>query len=249
MATDFQPLYVLASGLYFQNRKMETVANNLANVNTAGFKRDLLSAMGYPVKDTRGELIRKPDSPALASNNFIYPVVGKRKIDLSGGPLIKTGNPLDVAINGEGFFAVKVGNKVLYTRDGHFLIDKRGFLVNQNGYKVLGENGPIYIGRKSITGIRVSKDGSIYADGTKIGKLKIVNLRKIAKVGDNLFSGEPTKAENFAVVQGYLEGSNVNPVKEMVEMIKTVRVYESYTNAMKGIDENNSKLINGILKA
>jgi len=249
MATDFQPLYVLASGLYYQNRKMETITNNLANVNTNGFKRDLLSAMAYPTKDSRKEVFTKENNPLRASNNFIYPVMGKRKIDLSEGDLIKTDNPLDVALNGEGFFTVRVGNKTLYTRDGHFTVDKNGYLVTQSGYKVLGEDGPIYIGRRNLTGIKIAKDGSIYANGTKIGKLKIVNLKELKKFGENLFEGKPVKAQNYTVIQGYLEGSNVNPVKEMVEMIKTVRVYESYANGMKALDENNSKLINGILKA
>lgn len=249
MAVDFQSLYVLASGLYFQNRKLETVANNLANVNTTGFKKDFLSALAEPVppSDTTPDITES--RPFTSAQNFVYPVMGEREIDLSQGALIKTDNPLDVAIEGKGFFTIEVNGKIFYTRDGHFEIDKNGYLVNQNGYKVLGKNGLIKIGRKAISQLKIAKDGSIYVGSKKIAQLRVVALKNLRKVGENLFSGVPTITNNYSIIQGFLEGSNVNPVREMVELIKTTRIYQSYANAIKSIDEDNSKLINGILRA
>jgi flagellar basal-body rod protein FlgG len=249
MASDFQSLYVLSSGLFFQQRKLEVVANNLANINTNGFKKVLLTAQALPVKESsQGEA--KTPQPLKAENNFVYPVMGKQIVDTSGGELKKTDNPLDMAINGKGFFAIKVGDKVLYTRDGHFLLDKNGFLVNQDGFPVLDENGnPIAIGRASLEKVRVTRDGVIFVGTRRVARLKIVELQGVKHVGRNLYTGEEMEAKNYEILQGFVEGSNVNPVEEMTRMIETVRAYQSFANAMKTLDENNSQLINGILKA
>ena len=249
MATDFQSLYVLASGMYYNQRKLEVISNNLANVNTDGFKKELLTAEAYPVKPTPPESFKPKYSPQRSDNNFVYPVMGKEVVVLTQGELKKTDNPLDAAIVGRGFFTVEVNGKLYYTRDGHFLVDKNGYLINQNGYPVMGENGKIYIGRAPLSSVRITKNGDIFVGTTKVGRLKIVDLEGVRHFRDNLYTGKPVKAKNFTVVQGYLEGSNVNPVDEMVRMIETVRAYETYANSIKTVDENNSKLINGILKA
>ena len=249
MASDFQSLYVLASGLFYQQRKLEVVSNNLANLNTNGFKKVLLTAQALPVKEPEGGKAFSP-SPQRAENNFVYPIMGKQKVDTSGGELKKTGNPLDMAINGDGFFAVKVGGKILYTRDGHFLLDKNGYLVNQSGFPVVDENGnKILIGRSSLAEVRVTRDGVIFVRTRRVAKLKIVQLSGVKHIGNNLYIGEEKPAKNYEVVQGFVEGSNVNPVEEMVKMIETVRAYEAFANGMKTLDENHSKLINGVLKA
>jgi flagellar basal-body rod protein FlgG len=249
MASDFQSLYVLSSGLFFQQRKLEVVANNLANVNTNGFKKVLLTAQALPVKEpSEGE--GKTPQPLRAENNFVYPVMGKQIVDTSDGELKKTDNPLDMAINGRGFFALKVGDKVLYTRDGHFLLDKNGFLVNQDGFPVLDENGnPIAIGRAPLETVRVTRDGVIFVGTRRVARLKIVELQGIKHVGKNLYTGEERGAKDYEILQGFVEGSNVNPVEEMTRMIETVRAYQSFANAMKSLDDSHSQLINGILKA
>ena len=250
MATNFQSIYILASGLLYQQRKLDVIANNLANIDTDGFKKVLLTAQAYSVKNSDESENLNPSSPLNPSNNFVYPVMGIEKVDTSPGELKRTGNPLDVAINGKGFFAVKVGDKVFYTRDGHFLLDPQGYLITQNGNPVLDENGnKILIGNAPLSSIKITKDGTIFVGTRWIAKLKVVNLKGIKHVGNNLYTGEITKNEPFEVVQGYLEGSNVNPVEEMTRMIETVRAYEAFANAMKTLDENDSKLINEILKA
>ena len=126
MASDFQSLYVLSSGLFFQQRKLEVVANNLANVNTNGFKKALLTAQALPVKEpSEGE--GKTPQPLRAENNFVYPVMGKQIVDTSDGELKKTDNPLDMAINGRGFFALKVGIKFSTPATGTFSWTKTAF--------------------------------------------------------------------------------------------------------------------------
>ena len=252
MATDFQPIYILASGLLYQQRKLDVIANNLANVDTDGFKKVLLTAQAYPVRDndTNAEKVFNPTSPLRPSNNFVYPIMGAEKVDTSPGELKRTGNPLDVAINGNGFFAVKVGDKVFYTRDGHFLLDPQGYLITQNGNPVLDENGKkILIGNAPLSSIKITKDGTIFVGTRWVAKLKVVNLKEVKHVGNNLYTGKVVKTKPYEIVQGYLEGSNVNPVEEMTKMIETVRAYEAFANAMKTFDEDNSKLINEILKA
>jgi len=249
MASEFQPLYILASGLFFQQRKLEKISNNLANIDTNGFKRELITAQAYYVKEENPPKLNQINSPQRAENNFVYPIIGKSKVDLSPGELIKTDNPLDLAIEGEGFFSVEVNGKTYYTRDGHFLVDRNGYLVNQNGFPVLGEGGKIYIGRKPLSSVRVTRDGIVYVGTNRVAKLKIVALKEIKKFGNNLFEGKEIKTKNYTVLQGYLEGSNVNPVEEMVRMIETIRAYETFANGLKAEDENNNKLINNTLRA
>jgi len=254
MAVDFQSLYVLASGLYYRNRKLEVISNNLANVKTQGFKKDLISAMAFPPKSSTEEdsvKIPNPTSPENPANNFLYPIVGKEKIDLTQGELIKTSSPFDFAIEGKGFFVVKTPDgRVLYTRNGHFLVDKEGFLITANtGYRVLDETGnEIFIaGNKQIS---VSKKGEIYANGLRIGKFKIVLLKDIKKFGNSFFIGkEAGTSTDYTILQGFLEGSNVNPIREMVDLIQNQRAYESYANAIKSLDRINSKVINETLRA
>ena len=251
MALDFQPIYILASGLFYRQRELEVVANNLANVDTPGFKRVLLTAMAYPVKSPKEVLLTTPpDSPKRSENNFVYTVMGKQKVDTTEGPLEHTGNPLDVAISGKGFFAVEVKGKVLYTRDGHFLLDPQGYLVNQNGYPVLDSSGrKILIGRAPLEEVKITRDGVIFVGNRRVAKLKIVDLEGVKHVGENLYRGEREKpAVDYTVLQGYLEGSNVNPVEEMVRMTQTMRAYQAVANALKSIDTVNGNLINGILK-
>ena len=129
-------------------------------------------------------------------------------------------------------------------------MDKNGFLVNQDGFPVLDENGnPIAIGRAPLETVRVTRDGVIFVGTRRVARLKIVELQGIKHVGKNLYTGEERGAKDYEILQGFVEGSNVNPVEEMTRMIETVRAYQSFANAMKSLDDSHSQLINGILKA
>ncbi len=247
MATDFQSIYVLADGMLYQQRKLDVVANNLANVNTPGFKKDLINAQAYYINGEKE--LQKVNSPENPAANFVYPVIEGIHTVFSDGALIKTSNPFDLALQGEGFFAVKAGNQVLYTRNGHFLLNRDGYLVTQDGYLVLGTNGPIKI-PPTAKRVSISKDGSVYVNGQKIAVLAVVDLSNPTKVGDNLYKGNPQgRAKNYTVLQGYLESSNVNPVKEMVRLIETQRAYEAMANSLKSEGDLASKVVNNVLKA
>jgi len=130
------------------------------------------------------------------------------------------------------------------------LLSHNGFLVNQDGFPVLDENGnPIAIGRAPLETVRVTRDGVIFVGTRRVARLKIVELQGIKHVGKNLYTGGEREANDYEILQGFVEGSNVNPVEEMTRMIETVRAYQSFANAMKSLDDSHSQLINGILKA
>jgi flagellar basal-body rod protein FlgF len=153
MALDYQPMYVLASGISLEQRRLDVVANNIANADTPGFKKDFLSALAYYTPDATKEPGNAPDNP---SNNYVYPIMEKIYTNYTEGPIKKTDNPLDLAINGKGFFKVMNGKgffkvmngkgEIFYQRRGDFQLDKNGYLVNHYGMKVLGpKNQPIQI--------------------------------------------------------------------------------------------------------
>mgnify|MGYP005833195953 CR=1 FL=1 len=227
----YRGIYIALSGAILKETQLETITRNLSNSNTIGYKREGLSFRDCIVSEERGRI--------MASASSV-------NIDFSEGQLIRTGNTLDIAINGDGFISL-AGNR--YTRRGDLKRDKDGFLTTREGIRVLGKNGPIRIpdGR-----IEVDREGNIAVNGVTIDRIKIVNLsinNNMVRVGDSAFyteeAGKETKAE---VLQGYLEGSNVNVIDEMVKMITTLREFESYQKVIHAFDEATSKLSNEIMK-
>ena len=150
----------------------------------------------------------------------------------SPGSIERTSNPLDVAINGEGFFAVQMPDgQIGYTRDGHFQKTANGTLVNTSGYPVMGQGGAITI-PDNATEVIIDENGVISTQEGPIGSLQIVefeNVQDLRAHGSNLYltDGAVQPAENSEVRQGFLEGSNVNPVTEMTRMIDIMREYQS----------------------
>ncbi len=231
MALTVQPLYVLASGGERALEDLDVITNNLANLNTPGFKRLLLEEMSQHIPENRGD----------ANNLFIFPRFKSTPVVLSQGPLRKTGAPLDLALKGRGFFAVRAKSGELYTRNGHFFIDSLGRLVDSKGNPVLDISGNeiVFQGKGKVV---ITQDGVVYEGSQQVGILKIVDFNSVVPVGDSYYKGVgspmPTDA---AVLQGYLEGSNVNPVKEMVKLIEAQRVFEIYGNLMRSLDSLNLK--------
>ena len=210
-----------------QERKLEVTSNHLANVDTAGFKKDVLS--------------------------FDKVFKAKLNTDLTQAGVKNTGNPLDLALTDEGFFKVETPSGVRYTRNGTFSLNSEGVLVNQSGDSVLGQNGPITIVGNNV---EINAAGEIRGDGAIIDTLDIVtfdNLEQLQKEGVDNFvytgtdNGEIPPA-NIAVVQGALEMSGVKAVEEMVNMIDHHRMYETFQKMMMTFDEVDDKAINSLGK-
>jgi flagellar basal-body rod protein FlgG len=230
------------SGKVAAERRLEVVANNLANALTPGFKA---SRPVYNGSTMDGDI--QPDQVQQT-----YVNIPDTYVHFSDGPLIATGNKLDLAINGSGFFEVSTPNGTMYSRDGHCTLSTDKKLVTMDGYPVAGQNG----GEITVNGtnVAVGMDGSITVDGAQVDKLKVVDFsdkKGLKNIGSNLFvntsaTNTETAAENFSVKQGYYEASNVDVTKEMVDMISSMRAYEAYTKADQAVDESLGQLIDTV---
>src|SRR5262249_9339987 len=204
-------------------QRMDTTANNLPNMTTAGFKAEHL---------VMRQLSERPASADESPTDINFVDAWQLQRDFSAGPLEQTGNPLDMAVDGKGFFAVQTADGEAYTRDGRFSMDNQGRVVTRNGDPVQGEGGPLTI---NPTGgpISVSREGSISQDGAVIGKFKVVEFKTpggLEKTGENYWRATdeaPGAPQDSKVVSGFLENSNVNPVSELTHMIEISRTYES----------------------
>lgn len=223
-------------------REFNIIANNLANVSTAGFKRrcntfsKILSAQGMqPNSGTGGE--------SELTSTF----------DFSQGNFIETGRTLDFALCGKGFFVIETPEGPLYTRNGTFSLNQNGQIVDSSGRAVSGESGIISIPSSvSPSQISVSSDGTISAAGASVGKFKLVDFKdkesELTAAGMNCYSApKDIKAgatENLIVKQGYQEGSNVQMVEELVDMIMVSRLYEANMKFLTVGSDNTKNLIN-----
>ena len=217
-----------------QEQRLNQIANNLANVNTSGYKKEDITfwEMMFKAADNR-------------------PRVGKALkiiIDQQQGPAEQTDNPLDFAINGQGFFKIQTPNGIRYTRNGNFTLNNAGQLSTADGNLVLGNGGPIVLSSEKVN---VARDGQISANGQVINKLSLVSfadLNSLVKQGANLFKLKTGGAAEEQVAdpniqQGYLEGSNVNIVKGMTEMIDLQRAYQAQQKAIQTTDELDQQSI------
>jgi flagellar basal-body rod protein FlgG len=245
-------IYVAASGAMLQQMRMDVLANNLANVNTVGYKADTtIFRIFDPNAPTEAVRIKETDSVKQRLSPFTPPF--DTITDFSAGPSKQTQNPLDLSIFGQGFFAVQTPAGVQYTRQGTFRLDQESVLVTREGYPVLGDRGSI----KMVPGdVLIDETGNISVNDERIDTLKIVDFSKpyeLKKSGDTLFmpqneSVRPIDAEGFSIHQGYLELSNINTIRAMTEMIESLRVFESYQKVIKSVDDINSKAVNEIAK-
>ena len=273
-------IYTSTAGMLIQEREQEVIANNIANANTVGFKRAIAVFQEKPVD----EIVRLEKSD---QNYPYYPhlkeeiigktgkgvLVEKTVQDLQEGAIRQTGNRLDFAISGAGYFAVEgPQKKVFFTRAGNFTVNQNGELVTQQGYRVLGVAGgnyeegmpvidkkgevifplePIELGNGLDGKVTVDTEGRIYVGNDYTGiDLKTFNIKEenLIPYGQNLFSsyGEVTYNGKSNVLQGYLEMSNVNSVKELVRMIQGMRTYEFNQKLIRTQDETLGKLISRI---
>ncbi|RKY87056.1 flagellar basal-body rod protein FlgF [candidate division KSB1 bacterium] len=234
-------IYTAASGMVSLQLKNEVITNNIANVNTTGFKREGVF---------RKTLIDKVKILKMNSGDFVnLDEVDEVRIDFKQGNLYSTGNPLDTAIDGKGFFSVQTPNGIRYTRNGSFTIDNERYLTTTNGYRLLGQNGPIQINGQNVF---IGDDGSIIVDGQIVENLRIMDFPEpyvMNKIGDGLFEADETQAipaRNFKIKQGFLEESNVNAVKEMVDLIELSRDYDSNQRTITIQDSTLDKAVNEV---
>ena len=232
-------IYTVASGGVAALERLQAVAQNLANINTAGYRAERVVFQVQPL--TGGP--RGAVDPVLSRTS--QQVVQAATIrDFSPGPIHETGNPLDVALSGDGFFVITTARGERYTRQGSFSLDAQGYLVTARGDRVQGDGGDVSIGEHDI---RIGDDGSIFADNQPVGRLKVVGFGEkpaLVPEGDALFAPAtpqvtPTTLEGaqVQVAQAHLEGANVNAVAGLEELIEVSRGYESYMNALRRLDE------------
>lgn len=240
-------LYTSALGLSVSNKQQEITSNNLANAQTAGYKKDVLVAESFPemlmyrlnAPEDYGKIPPQVGSVSLGVNiDQIY-------IDQSAGTRKSSDNPLAMSLSGEGYFTVNAPQGERYTRNGEFSLDAQGRLVTTAGYPVMGSKGEIII---SGTDVQVDDQGQIYSDGALVDGLKIVDFSTpLSKEGETLFYGEnPQAVANPLVVQGTIEESNVEPLTEMVNMITIMRAYEANQKVIQAIDSTLDKAVNEV---
>jgi len=205
-------------------RQMDVVANNIANLNTTGFKAEQLLFEEYKMP------VAKDRDFAFPDQRLSYTADWATIHNMATGAVTDTGNPLDVALDGEGFLAVQTPQGERYTKAGSMAIDAGGTLVDLQGNPVMSDLGPISF-TSTETDIRITADGTIATSEGVKGKLKIVEFadpQAATREGSNLWAGgDPQPATQTRVVQGSIEKSNVSGIAEMTEMIRVQRAYES----------------------
>ena len=248
-------MYTALFGALANEHRVNNIANNLANVTTTGYKRDLLS-----FKDTflmyAHDQIMEPQANLRSEKLFPEPMhmararIAYAKTDFEQGSLKITGAPFDLAIAGDGFFKVQTPQGEFYTRNGHFRLTGEGVVITEQGFPVLSDGGEITL-PEGVTHFTIAESGEIYADGALVGQIGLVgveNPANLEKLGGNMYRPRPGTevAEIEAggyVAQGFLEVSNVNPVYEMVNMIEAQRQFEAYAKVMQTADAIDKETI------
>lgn len=227
-------------------RQLGVVANNLANMSTNGYKASEMMFVEHVVKSKGGERLI---SPKLTYTRDIA-----TRINTADGAIETTDNPLDLAIRNDGFFVVRdANNKEFYTRSGQFRLDSSGKIVNQQGHALLAGGGqPVILG-PTDTEIQVGRDGVISTENGQLGKLRIVkfdNPQDLKRTSGALYtSTKPaTEVENADVIQGALEGSNVEPISEMAKMIHLHRNFESVKSFIEREDERQREMVRSLAR-
>lgn len=224
-------------------KQMDFVSNNMANMNTAGYKQDEAVFSSYLVRTLNGRELAK--TPVYFTQDYAT------FKDFSEGMISETGNTFDVAIKGDGFFAIQTDAGERYTRKGQFTLNADGQLVTNDGYTVLSENNePFFIapGEREVT---ISENGEVSTENGIIGRMKVVSFadnQKLLKVAGTMFENTEGNdmiigAENVRILQGSIEKSNVNAISEMTKMVNLQRSYEM---VQQMIDEEHDRLTNTI---
>jgi len=211
-------LYIAASGMVAEQVRQDQLSNDLANTSTPGYKPDESPQHSFGavlLANTKG-------GPAIGSVNMGV-ALGKTYTDMTPGSVQETGEPLDFAIEGSGFFAVQTAQGVRYTRDGQFTASAQGVLTDANGNPVLGQGG---------AQVKVGASGTV-----PVSALGVFDVPGAIKQGENLYTGAAAGKASATVRQGALEGSGVDAAKVMVEMITSLRSFQSGQQAIQAIGQ------------
>ena len=235
-------LYVSASGMIPHVKKQELSANNISNASSPGFKRDAV----FTKELTRAEKRHVPQM-----SDWQQPMIDEVYTDFAPGIFDRTGNPLDLAIDGDGFFTLLTPDgQTALTRSGSFGVDANGFLMFPEGNLVMGEGGPIEVGDGDLS---VSASGEVSVNGISVGRIQaqtVLDLDQLHKVGGSLFvvpeGVELVPVEKAVIRQGFLETSNVDIVGEMIDMIVSFRSYEANAKAVQSQDQSLEHLFNRV---
>jgi flagellar basal-body rod protein FlgF len=264
-------VYAALSGAMAQAQRLDTIANNIANVNTPGFKRDEQVFREYLTANEKDDQVldatKIPNSIEsfydMRGGDISYVDTAGTYTDYSQGRLVSTGGQLDVAIDGQGFFEVMTPQGLRLTRQGGFNIDGQGQLVTKEGYPVMAQAEPgadpaARVVRVNGEGaLRIAENGQVFQGNDALGQLAVVEVAdrdQLSKIGNGFFDfkvgtqPELTNAANIMLRQGFIETSNVNIVKEMTDMISATRTFETAKKAIDAYDSMNDKLINQVAK-
>lgn len=252
-------IYTAVSGMITEEAKQNVITNNLSNANTNGFKSDNLAVKDF--KEVMLENHASKDGNNYTANKLGSISLGSRidetATDFTQGTISSTDSNTDFALEGAGFFTVSRNNgttsKNYYTRDGHFHVNMQGYLVTDNGDNVLGKNvntgneENIYVGAGNLT---LNATGTLSIDGKPsytFATANFNNYKALTKVGDNLYEGsDPIAAANLGISQKALEKSNVNVTNQVVDMLTTMRNFETNQKVIQALDETLGQAVNDV---
>lgn len=262
-------IFTAVSGAVAQSEKLDTIANNMANVNTPAYKKDQQVFQEYLTSyEKQQDVIEAPKVPAEIESFYNMNGGDKSYVDVAGtyvnfrqGQMKPTNNKLDVGVEGKGFFEVLTPQGVRYTRNGALTFDQQGTLTTKQGYPILSQGTGDPQGRQLRLEVgedfQITPDGDVYQNQNLIGRLSVVefgNRQALRKQGASLYSVTNTVAttitpsNEYRLHQGYLEASNVNIVQEMTDMLQTTRTFESTQKAIQAYDKMEQLLVNEIPK-
>jgi len=239
-----QGIYTAAAGAIAMEEMLAIISNNLANINTAGFKKNALV-----FEDFQKTLDTSMLSPGQYRAVPVDVVAGGQYIDMAQGSFKDTGNPLDVAVVGEGFFVVNTENGLRYTKAGSFQISPEGLLVTPQGHAVQGEGGDITAGSGQVT---IDSRGAVMVDGeaTDVLQIAVIERDALERAGGSLFTVRdgyaPAIVEAPDIRQGCIESANVDPIVEMVGLITTQRAYEAFQRIIRSVSDSYTQSVHNV---
>ena len=226
--------YIILSDQIGLRKQIDIIANNVANADTPAYKAEYLRFAQHIASPT-------------TNDRLAFTAASDLQRDSSEGALSMTGNPLDLAIRGDGYFAVETDKGVLYTRNGRFTLNNDGEIVDSRGGRLLWEQGvPVRLPNR-VQRITIAGDGSVETDSGRIGRLRLVAFpdnERLARVGDSYYSANgmtPSTASDAEIIQGAIERSNVSPVLQITRMISVLRTYQGVSQFLTA--ENERQLL------